>query len=217
MTDAFLQNDTLFPRVSTRENLLEEVKKALEWDRGHVLGISLKNDSLKAIEKKAESSNAEDKINGVFADLGFDIHISALAPHSWYPAGYGPAIYLVSAYLFGWDKDDIIDLGRISTRGTMLMKVVMRLVSMEKTMELAPKIWRKYYDFGELRPIEYSEEDSFAVFQVVGYDVHPISEPYHCGYFSGVVELVTGSKNTQTEAVKSVYRGETYSEYKISW
>lgn len=217
MNDTSIQNDTLFPRVSTREELLKEVTKALEWDRGHVLGVSLKNDSLKAIEKKAESGDAEDKINRVFSDLGYDIQVSALEPHSWYPAGYGPALYLVSTHLFGWDEDDIIDLGRVSTRGTMLMKVIMRLVSMEKTLQLAPKIWQKYYDFGELMPVEYSEEGGFIVFRVVGYDVHPISEPYHCGYFSGVVELVTGSKNTRAEAVKSVYRGATYSEYKISW
>lgn len=217
MTDSSLQSDNLFPRVSKLDDLLGEVKRALDWDRGHVLGISLKNDSLKAIEKKAEVADAEVRINQVFADLGYDIKVSSLEPHSWYPAGYGPALYLVSTHLFGWDKDDIIDLGRVSTRGTMLMKVVMRLVSMEKTLELAPKIWQKYYDFGELRPVEYSEEGAFVVFRVVGYDVHPISEPYHCGYFSGVVELVTGSRNIRAEAVKSVYRGATYSEYKISW
>ncbi|MEX0910087.1 MAG: hypothetical protein WDZ75_02200 [Candidatus Paceibacterota bacterium] len=216
MVDTFTDNIQIFPKVKTKEELAHEVGLALGWDGGHVLGISLKNDSLRAIEHK-EGKGVREKINNAFSELGHSIQVSELDSYAWYPAGYGPAMYLIATHLFGWNEEDINDLGRVSTHGTMLMKVIMHFVSIEKTLELAPKIWHKYYDFGELMPVEYSEKDSFVTFRVVGYDVHPISEPYHCGYFCGVVELVTGSLNVKAEVVKSVYRGATYSEYKISW
>lgn len=211
-----VNNSDIFPNVTTREGLVQEVEKALSWKGGNVQGISLKTDSLHAIELKAGKGSIE-KLKKELVELGSPFDLDNLGSYSWYPASYGPVMYLIAAHLFSWGAADIEDLGRISTRGSMLIKVIMRFISVKATLQGASGVWHKYYDFGELIPIEYSEEGSFIRFKVVGYDVHPINEFFHKGYFRGVIELVTGSTNVTAEVPKSVYRGDEHSEYKIGW
>jgi len=211
-----LQTRSVFPNVETRDSLAAEVRSALDWTGGNVLGAHLKKNSLGAITIKA-GSDASDKVSTLFRELGHTIDIAGLKPYSWYPAGYGPAILLIAAHLFSWNEKDVEDLGRISSRGTMLMDAVLKLVSVERVFQLAPNMWRKYHDFGRLIPVRDADESRHASFRVIGYDVHPISETYHKGYFKGIVGLVTGSKNIRAEVVKSIYCGDHYSEYAVWW
>ncbi|MDZ7726292.1 MAG: hypothetical protein U5L75_01790 [Candidatus Campbellbacteria bacterium] len=208
-----------FPSVSTREELIDQVNNALEWqenNNGRVRGISLKTDSLGAI-KTMSGKDSQEKIQKLLNEIDVDFDLSKIQSYSWYPAAYGPVIYLVAAHLFSWGPKDLEELGRLSTRGSMLIKVIMRFVSMKVTLRRGSQVWHKYYDFGDLVPVEYSDEGSYIIFKIEEYNVHPINEYYHKGYFGGIVELVTGSDNVVVEVRRSIYQGEESSEYKISW
>lgn len=207
----------IFPVLDTMDDLASEVDKALSWDGGRVRGLSLKADSLSAMELKSGEKNGRKKIQEILQSLGHDINLEGIESHAWYPAGYGPATYLIAAYLYKWGAEDIVDLGRISTRGSMLIKIIMNFVSPKATLYGGPAVWHKYYDFGDLVPIAYSEDESSIHFKVVGYDVHPINEYFHKGYFQGILQLVTGSDHVTIDVLKSVYRGDPHSEYKIHW
>jgi len=207
---------TPFPRVTSEEEIKQELEKVSNWKGGNVRGISLKTDSLRAIELKV-GKGAVEKIQNKLIELGYNLDSTKFESYSWYPACYGPMIYLVSAHLFSWGATDVEDLGKISTRGSMLIKIIMNFISMGATLRGAPGVWSKYYDFGELVPLEYSEKNLFVRFEIKGYNVHPINEFFHTGYFRGIVELVTGSKKVTVEVPKSIYRGDESSEYKISW
>lgn len=216
MSYQFIRTATEFPSVETKEETKREIEKSLQWNRGHVRGVSLKTDSFRAIQEMGDE-NAGDQVISFLKECGVELDIRTLKSYDWYPASYGPVLYLAAAHLFSWNGDDVVELGRISTRGSMLMKMIMRLVSVRATLRRSPSIWRKYYDFGELIPGDYSEEDQFFTMSIEGYDVHPINEFYHAGYFKGVIEMVIGSEEVSIEVVRSVYQGDPYSEYKITW
>lgn len=216
MSDKTLFTKTPFPKIDTKEDLKQEVGKCLDWKNGHVRGISLKTDSFKAIELMG-GEGCDEEVQKLLRELDTDIEIEKIHSHEWYPAGYGPAMYLVASYLFSWKEKEIEELGLLSTRGSMLIKIIMRLVSVRAALYGGPSIWHKYYDFGELMPVEHSEDEQFIQFQIKGYDVHPINEFYHAGYFRGITELVTGGENVIVEVLQSIYMGGEYSEYKISW
>ncbi|MEX0910086.1 MAG: hypothetical protein WDZ75_02195 [Candidatus Paceibacterota bacterium] len=216
MSDESLHAKIILPSVATEEELQNELQKVLSLNVGHVRGVSLKSDSIKAIEAKAGAGSTE-KIQNKIKQLGFEVDYTKIDSYSWYPAGYDSALYLTAMHLFSWKREDIIDLARISTRGSILIKIIMRFVSMKTTLSGGPGVWRKYYDFGKLVPVEYSEKNSFIRFQIREYNVHPINELFHAGYFQGVVELVTGSKDVVVEVLSSVSHSDTCTEYKISW
>ena len=205
-----------FPSVSTKEELTTELKKVLTLKVGRVRGVSLKNDSLKSIEALG-GHGAIEKVQAEVSELGFANDITHFDSYEWYPAGYDAALYLTAAHLFRWREKDIENLGRIATRGSSFTRVVMKFVSMKLTLQNAPKYWRKFYDFGELVPVGYFEEESSITFQIKNANVHSILEIYQGGYFKGVVELVTGSKNIVSDIYKSASQGDDYTEYKISW
>ncbi|MEX0933477.1 MAG: hypothetical protein WDZ74_01855 [Candidatus Paceibacterota bacterium] len=206
----------MFPSVATEEELKAELQKVLNLKVGRVRGMSLKNDSHKSIEAFAGVATLE-KIQAKLTELGFNIDITHLDSYEWYPVGYEVALYLVAAHLFDWCEDDVEKLGRVATRGSLFVKIIMKFISVEATLKSSPKYWSKFYDFGELIPLGYSEKEQSVMFQLKGVNVHPIFEIQQRGYFKGVVELITGSKNVVLEVYKSAAQGDEYTEYKISW
>ncbi|MEX0933479.1 MAG: hypothetical protein WDZ74_01865 [Candidatus Paceibacterota bacterium] len=216
MTENTSPRTLILPSIATDEELKAELQKALDFKVGQVRGVSLKNDSLKSIEALG-GVGALEKVQAKLTELGFDINVAHFDSYRWYPAGYEPAVYLVAAHLFGWRENDIENLGRIATRGSEFIRVIMNFVSMKSTLRSAPEYWRKYYDFGELVPVGYFEDEPSIIFQIKGAHVHSVMEIFSKGYFRGVVELVTGSKNVSVTIHKSAAQGDEYTEYKISW
>ncbi|MEX0933478.1 MAG: hypothetical protein WDZ74_01860 [Candidatus Paceibacterota bacterium] len=216
MTENTSPRTLILPSVSTEDELKAELQKVLNLKVGKVRGVSLNNDSLKSVEALA-GTGATEKVQAKLKELGFDVDITNLDSYEWYPAGYDAAIYLTAAHLFGWGEDDIENLGCVATRASAFTKIIMRFVSMKLTLRSAPEYWRKYYDFGELVPVGYFEDEPSIIFQIKGAHVHPIIEIFQKGYYRGVVELVTGSTNIVVHVHKSAARGDEYTEYKISW
>ena len=216
MTENSSRPPLMLPPVATEEQLKTELQKVLNHKVGNVRGVSLKNDSHKSIEALA-GADALKKIQAKLTELGFDIDITHFDSYEWYPVGYEAALYLVAVHLFGWNEDGVEKIGRAATRGSLFVKIIIKFVSVEATVAGGNKYWRKFYDFGEFIPIELSEEERWVRFQLKGVNVHPIFEIQQRGYFKGVIELVTGSKNVVLEVYKSAAQGDEFTEYKVSW
>jgi hypothetical protein len=203
------------PSVAREEDLRTELEKVFNLRVGHVLGLSLKDDFKALTAKAGESAIAQ--FEKKTKELGYETDFTDINSYSWYPAGYEAVLCLVATHLFKWEPDDIVELGILSVRDSLLLKIIMRFVSMKDTLDKGARYWQKYYDFGEFVSTEYSEENSCASFQIKNYKVHPVINYFQAGYFHSITELATGSKEVVVEVVSPPHSKDDCIEYKVCW
>lgn len=137
------------------------------------------------------------KVEQTMKELGYDFSFSDIDNYSWYPEGKSVLVIYLTRPLFGWGDDDIYDMGYSAASISRILKVAMSFVSLERTFNHAERIWDKHYNFGNIEPVELDEDGKKAVVKLHDYRF-PHMEEYFCGYFSRLVELLTGSDEAKT-------------------
>jgi hypothetical protein len=193
-----------------------EICQSLEWAGGNCRGSSIIKDLLFPIEIKFGKESVEE-IKQKLKEFGFDIDLENINASSSYSAGYEAAILLTGIHLFSWTSSDVFEIGKMGSKSSSLVKIALRFTSLRKTLEQAPVAWRKFYDFGDLQITDLSEVDKTLIVRVTGYDTHPVAEVYQRGFFVGIIETATASRNVNIEVISLVFEDGDFSEYKISW
>ena len=90
------------------------------------------------------------------------------------------------------------------------------MVSSPKRMiQMATKIWSKYYSFGEFKVVELG--DDHAIGRIVNTD---FSDPLLCERIRGWMESVimhSGGKSAKVKHTKCISYGDPYEEYQGKW
>ena len=188
----------------------ETVKELLE-KKGKVKGDLLI--SYLHYIQKVEGDKGVLAVENRLKAIGVELKKSEIDASSWYPVGYEPLIVLVAKENFGWEYDEIFEMGKNIPKLSLIVKIMLCfLISIDKVFQESSKYWRNGYDFGELEPI--GREGDRYILRIKDYDIHPISCIYNAGYIIGVVEM-TGRKGMKIEEKVCVHKGGEYHEYHI--
>lgn len=149
-------------------------------------------------------------------ELNLDLDIYKIKSLDWYPEGYNVLLLLIYKEIFNFKDEDIIKVGRQSPPSSFIVKLMLRyFISMKKTFKNIPEYWRKHFNFGELKPILFDDENKKMIFQIFNFPMRPTMQKYFIGYFSSLVELIIGSK--VIDAVINEQREGNYFEVVIKW
>jgi hypothetical protein len=196
-------------------SLKEEAEKLMKI-KGNARGEALRNHFIYIRYKKGEDgiSKVEEKMR----ELGYPLTFKEIKPLEWYPTVLGILIILAAKEVFNWKDSDIFDMGNSAPKYSFIVKLLMKyLLSPKKTFKESPKYWKKYFDFGDLKTVEFNEKEKYLVIRIIGFNLHPITCVFHSGYFLRIMQFVVKSEKTTIEETKCVHKGDPYHEYIIKW
>jgi hypothetical protein len=183
---------------------------------GNVSGAIFKGYYQYLLDKKKEG--ALGRIEKRLKELGYSLKLKEFSSFKWYPEAQACLICLVILEVFGWEESKAFDIGYDAPLYSIVTKLLMKYVSVEKILKDGPKYWRKHFDFGDMKCIDYDAERSYATMRLSGFKkYHQIVYTYIRGYLVKLIEMATKSKNVEVKQTKSLYNNDPYDEFKIDW
>lgn len=194
----------------------EEIDKTM-IKRGNVKGEVLRDHFLYIEER--EGDEGVEKMEKLLEDYGYPLKFSEIKSLDWYKDAYCGVILLLLSEFFNWENEDFYKMGdRVTKYSFIVTKIMLRyLVSLEKVLKEAPKLWRKHLNFGELEVVELNREKKYFLLKIKDYDIHPLTCHYQRGYYKGLFSYVIKGKNVEAVEEKCIYRGDPFHLYKIKW
>ncbi len=198
------------------EKTLQQVADELKNFEGNVKGEALR--TTREYVKRKHGEEGVKKLEEKLSELGVEIKLNEINPSEMINEGINALSIITSREIFNWTEDDTLELGRFSLKVSFLTKSVIRyFVSLKMIINAAPKLWKAYYDFGELKVTEFSEQEKTMILRKKGYKTHPTICLQHKGYFLAAMEFILGKEKVTIEETKCVHRGDDYDEYVIRW
>jgi hypothetical protein len=158
------------------------------------------------------------KVEQRLKELGLEITFKDAFTFKWYPKAYSSLICLAFLEIAGWDEKDAFKVGYAAPAYSMLTKILMKYLSTERVLENANLYWRKHFDFGEMKCVDYDKDKKYAILRLYGFKkYHQTVYIYIWGYLTRLMEMVTKSKNVKVEQTKSLFNNDPYDEFKITW
>lgn len=184
--------------------------------KGNVSGTIFQAYYKLILGKKGEKSLR--KVEERMKELGYPVKFKETSSFKWYPESLACLASLVSLEVFDWDESRAFDIGYEAPLHSILVKLLIKYISVETMLREAPKYWQKHFDFGKLHCTKYNSKKSYAILRLDGFKkFHLTVYIYIWGYLTRLVELVTKSKNVKVEQIKSLYNNDPYDEFKIRW
>ncbi len=194
----------------------EEEIKTIENISGNVRGEKFYT-TLPYLQKREKNGEVK-RVLEEMEKAGYPLSMKEINSSKMYPIKMAILLFVLSKDVFNWNDEDIFEMGRFAPRTSYVTKLLLRnLVSIKTIFNKAPDTWRNHYDFGSLEAIEINTEEKYLVVRVKDFDVHPITCPYHAGYFQAMTEFCVKSREVKTVETKCVHKGDDYHEYHISW
>ncbi len=200
-----------------QQETIEQTAERLKNFPGKIRGEALKNhiEFIKMREGEKGVKEVEEKMK----ELGVPVDFKKIKSLDWINEGQNSLVVVLTKELFGWSDEDVFEMGRMGTRISFITKVAVQplLVSIEKIARNVDKYWEKYFDFGTIETAYFNAEERKGVFREKGFYTHPTVSIMHAGYFKGIVELVLRDKKIDVQITASVYQGDEYTEYTVTW
>jgi len=185
--------------------------------KGNTVGAVLKTDYQFILSKKGEEGVR--KVEARLKELNCPVKFKEISTFKLYPESQGCLTMLVMLEVFGWDESKVFDLAYHAPFNSQVTKfIVGNLLSVEKAFQNASTYWRKFADFGDLSSPEYNIEKKYGVLRLENFKkYHPTAEEYMRVFLIRLFEIITQSKNVKVVLTKSLFKGDTYDEFKITW
>ena len=202
---------------------MEENKEDLKQVANHLLSIdgNAKGEAIITNANYIKRTQGEEglkKVEKRMNELGADIRFNEISSFQWYQEGLNSLVLVVAKDVFNWSDEDVIKMGYLATKNSFIVRLIMQyLVSVNRVFKDAPRYWRKHFDFGALEPVELNEKEGHMTLRIRGFHTHYTCCLSQIGYFKGITELVTRSKNVDVKETKCTHKGDEYHEYKITW
>jgi hypothetical protein len=200
-----------------------EEKKSLKQEVGGLMAIKGKSrgDILRNHFSYIKLKEGEEGIKVLEAkmnELGYPIIFDSIKPFDWYPEAMGVAILLVAKDIFGWNDEDIFNMGKSEPKQSTILKFLIKyLISIEKAFGDSSPYWKKHYDFGDFTSNEINLDKKYCSFRISGYKFHPIVCTFWKGYFLEVGSFVINGKDLTIEETACVFKGDAFHEFMIRW
>ena len=185
--------------------------------KGNVTGALIKAQHQFILNKKGKEGVA--KVEERLKELGYPLDLDKISSFGWYSAAYICLICLVILEAFDWDEQKAYDIGYDSPLYAILTKLLIKyLVSLDKVFPQIPRYWDKHYDFGAMKGIKLDQKNKYVIMRLTGFKkVHPIWYFQARGYLARLVGMCTRSSNVHAEQTKSIYKNDSYDEFKLTW
>lgn len=198
------------------EQNLQQIADELKKFKGNVRGEAFRT-RIEYIKKK-EGEDGVNKLEEKLNELGIDIKLNKISPSEKINEGINTLSIVISKEIFSWADEDIVELGKFAFKTSFLTRAILRyLISPKIAINAIPKLWRSYYDFGEMEVVEFKPEENYGIVIKKGYKTHPVVCLQHKGYFLAGIALVLGNKKVSIEETKCMHKGDDYHEYTIKW
>ena len=200
------------------KELNKELAQELMGIKGEVAGGPLKTDMEFVLTKMGKEGLA--RLEKELNDLGFPTKYKEINNVDFYPAGLRVLSLLAIKKVFGFDDEEIKEMGFIATKKSLIIKLFVRyFLSTERVFyKEAPRIWQKHWTKGTLVPIELNEKEKYAVLRLEDFELHPIyCSVYLRGYFSGILQMLIKTPKITCQETKCSFKGDQYHEYLLKW
>lgn len=164
---------------------------------GQTKGNSLKTDADFIIERQGEEGLAQ--VENAVSLLGYPIQYNTIQGFDWHPEAQAVLGIYMATKLFEWEEKDLFDMGYAAPATSLIVKMMMRFVSLKATFRQAPTVWEKHYDFGELETISLDRDKKHVIFRITGYPFFEYMDPYFDGFLTKTLELVITAKDARIE------------------
>ncbi len=167
--------------------------------------------------RNKEGEKGLKKVEEKMKEIGYPVEFDKINKFEWYPVFMADLLIIVPKEIFNWTDEDIFKMGYDAPKYSFILRLLLQhTLSIEKLFEATSYFWKKYFDFGELEPVEIKKKH--VILRMKGYEVHPIvCKQYYRGYFSRMIQLCLKNKEIETEETKCFFDGDPYHEYLIKW
>ena len=185
--------------------------------KGEIRGLVFHTDASYVLARNGESGLV--KLENTIKELGYPIDYRHPKRTDWYPIGLRVISLLVIKDTFGWNDEDIKEMGFNAPIFSFLVKIFMKFfISLAKTAKESPKLWKEHYrNVGKLVPVKVDEDKKFFILRLEEFKIHPIFCTYLNGYFKRVASFGITSKKIDCKETKCVFKGDPYDEFLITW
>jgi len=199
------------------KELNKELAQELMGIKGEVAGGPLKTDMEFVLTKMGKEGLA--RLEKELNDLGFPTKYKEINNVDFYPAGLRVLSLLAIKKVFGFDDEEIKEMGFIATKKSFFVRLLIRYyVSPEKVFfEKAPQLWQKQVTEGKLVPVEFNKEKKQAIVRLENINLHPVYCCYVQGYISGMLKMLIATNSITCQETKCSFKGDQYHEYLLKW
>lgn len=183
---------------------------------GNTKGNSLLTD-VKFIEHK-EGREGVKRLEEALTLLGYPFVYEEVRAYDWYPESQTVLGIYLAKKIFGWRDSDVFDMGYAAPATSIIVKTLMRFISLETTFKQAPSVWEKHYDFGQFKIGDFDAENKRLTFSVSGYGYFDYMKEYFDGFFKKVLQLVGVTNIVEYSSSWCSEEGDmTCRKYEVRW
>lgn len=200
--------------ISKKE--LEELKKKY---KGEERGIPFKAEALYVLEKEGEEGLK--KLEDTMERLGYPIKYREIKFSLFYPQIFEVLTLICIKRLFNYNDKKFQEIGKFAIKVPAVIRSVLIMrkffyASKEMLNQIASKVWKQYYLFGDLKIEEYDKKKRRAILRMENFLHHPLNCQMIKGALTTLFQILIGPKVTVKE-IKCIHRGDPHHEFLIKW
>ena len=203
-----------------QEIVSKEELEAIKAIRGEVRGSGVRDGANFLVKKRGEE--ALKKLERAMARLGYPINYRKIKRMELFPLSVSALNLLTTQRLFNLEDKHFEESGAEQAKLSVLPRLLIEsFVSTEKAIEFAPKIWNKNYTTGSLEIVEFSRTEKKAVVRIKDFTGHRLHYLNIKGYLKEMASILSKSEKDIGKIdcieTKSVFRGDPYHEFILTW
>jgi len=184
--------------------------------KGNTRGITFKTGTEYMLKRKGKKGLT--MVEKRLTELGYPVKLKKISPFKWYSLALDCLVLLVVLEVFGWGEKEAFNMGYESPLSSIFTKILMQFLVPNKFKKLASNYWRKYFDFGKLEIVNYSEKEKYGIIRLNGWrKYHPLICLYNQGYFLRIIEMGLIKGKVKVEHTKCLFRNDPYEEFRAIW
>jgi len=197
------------------EIITKEIAQNLMKLAGEARGTHFVNDFQYILAK--EGKLGVKKVEEELKELGFPIKYKEIKNTDFYPVGLRAISLLVIKKVFNWEDEGVRNLCSFATKVSMVIRLYLKFFySIEKMVEIAPKMWKEYFTIGSLKITKYDKQGKRVVLKVDNFILHSIYCRCLEGFFEDIVKMVVGVKSADCRETKCSVEDSSH-EFVVTW
>ncbi|MBD3208451.1 MAG: hypothetical protein GF370_03280 [Candidatus Nealsonbacteria bacterium] len=182
---------------------------------GQIRGGIIKADGDFILKKKGRQGLR--RLEERMKELDQPLRFSQIQMTKFYPVGLKAVVLLSIKDVFGFEKEDFIELGRFASKSLSILRFFMRyLLSLERVAKEISQIWDKNYSVGECAVTEFNKKEGYMKIRISDFKLHPAWCHVHLGYLPATLQIIA-QKKVACQELKCVHQGDECHEFLLSW
>lgn len=159
------------------------------------------------------------KVMDAIEKMGFDIgDVNQHRDTEWVPESWAHIFFITAAHIFDWDDQEVYDIGRYVMPRSIVTRVFLKYFStLEKTLKKGVGQWNNNFTRGYLEVKDIDKKKREGKFVLRDFRDNPMAYTHFQGYFSRLLEIMTGSGKVKVEDPVCLNEEKGDWEWKFHW